>query len=688
MVRRPWKMTALLLVLAGGAFPVRAQEPTEPEIGEVVVTATRLRDIGEEASRIPGKVIVITKEEIAKSGARTIQEVLQHQAGVVLYDQIGNAFQSTVDFRGFNAQPNTATSVFVVGVRVNEPDFNDVNFNFIPLEEVERIEIIPGSSAIFGKNALAGVINIITKRGGAKRETSGEVLAGAFGRQRYTFATGGPAGDLYYYLGGTRELEEGFRDESDGRSSRFFVKLGNRPGEATDITLSFTHVNDLLKQAGSLPLSELRKRRETNFTPGDFSDGDLEMVVLNLRQRLPAGLSAALNGFFRHSSTEAFTVGQTSTSRTNTDRDSGGATFQLSHEARLLGRRSLATVGLEYGRNEFDSTSTSAFTGFPPTFQDRATEEDVLGLYAQESFDLTERLTITGGARWDRDHFDFTDRLASSNSGEKTFSRVTPRAGATFKLNKVSGLYFNYSEGFRPPTFFELFAAGPFTANPGLRPVKTRNYEVGARATPFEGVEASAALFLTEVRDEIFFVINDPINLTGRNENVSRTRRQGLELSLKGRHRELVDGFVNYSLTRATFRENFALFGVRGPSFLQDVEKGDELPLVPRHRVSVGVNLHPVKGLTLSLSGLYTSRQFLLNDEANQEQKIGTVLLLNAKATYQVGNFTVFLLANNLLDREDETFGILATNATTGQVEPFLVPVPGVNFSVGVGFRF
>jgi outer membrane receptor protein involved in Fe transport len=447
-------------------------------------------------------------------------------------------------------------------------------------------------------------------------------------------------------------------------------------------------VNDLLKQAGSLPLSVLRRRRETNFTPGDFSDGDLEMVALNLRQRLPAGLSVALNGFYRHSATETFTVGQTSTSRTNTDRDSGGGTVQLSHETTLLGRRSLATLGVEYARNEFDSTSTSAFTGFAPTSQDRVTDEDVVGLYAQETFDLTEGLSITGGLRWDRDHLDFTDRLTPTNSGEKTFSRMTPRAGATFNLSRALGFYVNYSEGFRPPTFFELFAAGPFSANPALRPVKSRNYEVGARASLFEGVEGSAALFWTEVRDEIFFVINDPINLTGRNENVPRTRRQGLELSLKGRHRDLMDGFVNYSLTRATFRTNFALFGVRGPSFLQNVEQGDNLPLVPRHRVSAGVNFHPIKGLTFSLNGLYTSRQFLLNDEANQEQKIGTVLLLNGKVTYDVGNATVFLLANNLLNREDETFGILATNNTTGQVEPFLVPLPDLHIFVGIGYRF
>src|SRR2546427_4355069 len=148
-------------------FPIfcLAAEPNPDEtLPPVVVTSTRLKDVEQEISRIPGKVIVITEEDIKELGAKTIQEILQYQSGVVLYDQLGNEFQSTVDLRGFNAQPVTATSVFVDGVRVNEPDFNTINFDLIPLESIERIEILPGTATVFGRNALGGVINITTKR--------------------------------------------------------------------------------------------------------------------------------------------------------------------------------------------------------------------------------------------------------------------------------------------------------------------------------------------------------------------------------------------------------------------------------------------------------------------------------------------------------------------------------------------
>ena len=163
--------------------------------------------------QVPGKVIVVTAEEIEKLGAKTVQEVLQYQTGIVLFDGVGNEFQQTVDMRGFNAQPVTATSVFVDGVRVNEPDFNTINFDLIPIEDIERIEILPGTATVFGRNALAGVINITTKRGRKDRPHVGfNIGGGSYGRQRYSFSTDGPLPmipNFDYYFGVTREMTNG-----------------------------------------------------------------------------------------------------------------------------------------------------------------------------------------------------------------------------------------------------------------------------------------------------------------------------------------------------------------------------------------------------------------------------------------------------------------------------------------------
>src|SRR5206468_7992676 len=163
---------------------------------------------------------------------------IQFATGIVMYDQVGNAFQQTVDLRGFNGQPVSGTTVFIDGVRVNEPDFNEVNFDLIPIETVERIEIIPGSSAIYGKNALGGVINIITKRGGDQRQLTAGTMFGSFHRERYGLNSSGPLGKFDYATSFTRETENGYRDESDSRISRYFGKIGFRPTNTTDLTMS------------------------------------------------------------------------------------------------------------------------------------------------------------------------------------------------------------------------------------------------------------------------------------------------------------------------------------------------------------------------------------------------------------------------------------------------------------------
>ena len=332
----------LLILLATPALG-RAQDTLPP----VVVQSTRLKDVGEPISKIPEKVIVLTADDIKTSGAKTIQEALQYQTGMVLYDQVGNDFQSTLDMRGFNGQPVTTTVVIVDGVRINEPDFNTINFDLIPIEDIERMEILPGTATVFGRNALGGVINITTKRGRTEGPHFGVSLGGgSFSRQKYGFNTDGvlPFGNLDYYFNVTRELTDGYRDASGGRITRLAGKLGYRLGDDTDATLSYSHVLDHLKQAGSLPLSLLHVDRKANFTPGDFTDSNLNLVALNLRQKLPAGFSLAVNGFYRNNDQEGFVRGQTSESLVQTLLDSGGGIAQLTHEGTILARKNLATL--------------------------------------------------------------------------------------------------------------------------------------------------------------------------------------------------------------------------------------------------------------------------------------------------------------------------------------------------------
>lgn len=675
-------LVPVLLVIAS-CEPAGAQAPSSPEtelaVEEIVVTATRLADMIQELRRVPGQVYVITAQEIQRDKPRTVQEAIRQVPGIVLYDQNGNRFQPMVDLRGLNGQPNPSIAVFVDGVRVNEPDSNAINFDLIPIQDVERIEVLPGPTAIFGQNAIGGVINIVTKRGGRVPQATLEVSAGSFNHSRVAANTSGPIKDVDYSLSIVQDRESGFRDFSDGRVTQATGRVGYRPSEATDLSLSYRYINNHLEQAGTLPLSILEADRKKNISPVDFYANELSAVTFQGRQKLPWGLSLAGNANFRQTSRELQTVGLTSEARAVTDTDSTGGALQVSHDMKVWNRLNRFVIGGEIQHSGVNSGTNGSFLGFP--FASKSLiDQDVSGVFAQDTFDLTPELAVTGAVRYDSTRFRFEDELTPANNGEKRYERVTPRAGLTYTPWAALTLYANYGEGFRVPTTDELFAFGVGSSDPNLRPVKSRTYEVGLRARPWDWLETTLALFLTDVRDEIVF---DPtVPPFGQNRNSPKSRRQGVELGARMRPHERVDILLNYTFMDARFRSEATLSS-------GTVERGDRLPLVPMHRANGTITYRPLTGLEVSLNGQYVSRQVLLNDEANQASfRIQDAFVLNARGSYTWKQLTWFLQLNNLTDKKYETFGILAFDPSDSTTKPFLMPAAGINVLGGLSVRF
>ena len=690
MVSTIFKNAILTAALTGLLIGVAwAQEKsTEKKIGEeeeivqlptVVVRGTRLLEFPLDLRRFPGQVRETTAEEIETSEAHTVPEVIKTEPGVTLYNNTGNPYEPTLDMRGFSGAPVTTTTVILDGVRVNNPDFNFVNWDLIPVKDLQGIQVLPGTASIFGKNALAGVVNLQTKRGGPVPEAKVEVAGGSFGRQRYRGSFGGPVGGFDYYLGFTQDFEDGFRDNSDSDVRQLFVKVGRPiPSLGTDITLSYLYVDDHLEQPGTLPeegipgvCPSINIDRTANCTPGDFADRMLNQGTLNLRQELPAGFSVALNGFVRDLDQESFDRFLSGgTNEILLDILTGGATVQVIHEATPFDRPNLFVAGMEYTSSDFDSSDSGTFPSRTET------DEQVLGFFFQDSLDLIpEVLILSAGGRYDYDRIDFTDQLVPTRDRVRTFERFNPMAGLTWIASETDPdvvVYFSYSEGFRTPTVNELFAFAPFSSNPDLEPATSRTFELGTRTRMGEHFDGTLALFQTDVKDEILFV---PTGLfTGLNENVDETRRRGIELTLRGQYDGVVDGFLNYSYIKATFETDALL--ISGLA-----REGNDIPLVPRNRLGLGINVYPIEGLTFSLTGLYVSEQFLSGDAANVIKPLDAYGVMNGRVSYRRGPLTLFLQGNNITDAEYEVWGIPSRGTR------FLMPAPGANFLAGVSLE-
>ncbi len=692
----------LLSVVSPACFADTAQSDSGTDgqdvqqLDDYVISDTRLPSLKVDTYSVPAKITVITAKDIQKMGARTVQEALQYATGIVMYNEVGNAFEHRIDLRGFNSTPVPSVSVFLDGMRVNEPSFNTINFDLIPFETIERIEIIPGPNAIFGQNTLGGTINIVTKTASRKHQVSAEAARGSFEHERFNVTASGPVDDFQYYLNATQESETGFRDESGGQVFRFFSKFGYQPSTKTDVNVSYTYVKDRLSQAGASPIRIAEVDPEANVSPGDFYDRENNVVRLNVKQIFPLEFTFSANSFYRNLQQASFLVsnpfslgGPFPESSTRSDTESWGGTFQLSKNSSPFGLKNETVIGVEATWNNFESQAANVFSA---SFSDST--EEIFGAFAQNALHVLPELILSGGLRFDQSEIDFMHKTDPTLSRSRKFDRVTPQAGVTYLLTPKASLYFTYSQGFRIPTVQEMFAS-EYTSNPHLKPVRSHNFEIGGKAQIGAWGDVSLAFYQSNIKDEIFLtcILCDFSPFDGINRNLEKTRRRGVEVTVRVRPVKFFDGTINYTFTEAQFESRQRLGS--GGSGVRVADEGDTLPLVPKNRLSVIGNFYPVEGVTVSMMGLYASTQFLQNDEGNNLTRLPGYFVLNGKASYQRqvpgGSLKVFLQINNLLNSKYFTRGIYAPDRLPGgdgSVVRFVIPAPGIAVFGGLSYQF
>ena len=712
--------TAAVLVPAGS----RASEPQVPEDGEPMVEEITVQAPSRLAQRrSPGNgltVQVVSRAELERSGAQTLQEALRGLPGLNLTDGQGNPFQQDLSMRGFTASPVTGLaqglSVFLDGVRVNEPAVEEANFDLIPLADVERIEVVRGPSAIYGRNTIGGAISIVTRRGGSTPEAEVEVEGGSFLEQGVRGRLSGPVGPLVGYLSVGERTERGWRADGAAAGVQTFAKLGLLRGE-TDATLSYQFQLDRLEEPGSLPLSLLLQDPRQNYTAGDFFKPMLNLVTLNARQRIAPGLSIAANVFLRALNAEQFNSSLLSPdTRLFNDTLSLGAALQVDHRATLGVLENALAAGAEVTDNrvhitvyeEPNSRFTTNGSGTPlPTLGfDLSDAQLGVGVFAQNHLGITSGplsgLGATVALRFDwisHRIVDASPAAPGNANGDIAFQAWVPAASLSWAFAPRWLASVSYTDGFRAPAFLELTCANPQAPCVGLqagvapdpsftplRPVRTRSFEAGVSGSPLAGVTASVNAFLVNLHDDIYSVTSPGTTLVFF-QNIGDTRRQGLELSL-----HVLEGIFGldaaYAYTLATFQSDLVLATPRTPSGVENVQRGDQLPLVPNHVLNLEGRVRPFAWLTLSAGALFVSSQAFRGDEANVAPKLAPYWIFRAGAEGRWGPWGAFVRVLNLANASYQTFGTFSPDARTAAqpIVPFLTP--GLPLRVVLGVRW
>lgn len=645
----------------------------------------------ESVTKTSASVSVITAADIKRSNAQSIPDVLKYQSNIDVKDYYGNGTKVTVDLRGFGEMSGQNTLVLVDGRRVNEIDLSGADWTQLPLDTVERIEVVRGKGAVlYGDNAAAGVVNIITKKGSGLPAWEAETAAGSYNFEKQRLALSGSQGMFSYYMNTQRQFTNGYRDNSDFSAQDLSTRLTVEPMQTLRLGLSGSYHNADYGMPGALRESQLRtrSRRDTMF-PADTA-GEKDWYTMLDGRFLAAediSLDAGLSFRRRRLDNQQLTSQSVDGRRIDTIGFTPSATFSQP----LAGKESALKIGYDLYRvdSTIDAYSYSGLT-FYQGAKTRATDidKDSWALYAQEQLSLTEKLTANAGYRYEKARYSF---LSLPQDGAWTADpwwtstvvndrlNVKKRAvelGLSYAYAAHSSVFADYSRNFRLPTtdeYYSLWAFPPVNLN--LKPQTADCYTLGINHVFSDSLKAKASVFTMSVRNELYY---DPLTYT--NTNYDKTRHRGAEAEVEYALTKQVRVLGGYAYTRAFFD---------GGAYNRN-----QIPMVPLHKVFSSVSYRPAEQWLFSATGRYCARQYFINDQAHAYTPLKDFATLDAKASYsfKLGGScarpclqgSVYAGVNNIFDARYSEYGAISTMYN----EKGYYPAPGRNVVCGTTVEF
>jgi iron complex outermembrane receptor protein len=412
--------------------------------------------------------------------------------------------------------------------------------------------------------------------------------------------------------------------------------------------------------------------------------------------------------------------------RTWTNTNSFGGTIQAATSERLFGHNNNFTIGLSVDRGlvQFSSTSelgTVNANQFPTVqgfglFIDQPSGDVApvglgaktlyTGLYATDTFDVTSRLSVTAGGRFNFAQINLTDELGNDPglNGNHTYTHFNPMIGATYKLTPNLTFYGDFAEANRTPTPLELACSDPtrpclidsaLVADPNLQQVISYTVEAGLRGQfkAAEGLVNWTVGGFRALNTNDIIAVSSPIVGHQFFQNAGDTLRQGIEANVNYKQ-DRWNVYASYTYVDATFRNALTLQSPFNPFADANgnifVVPGDHLTGIPNFRFKLGAEYQVTKPWKVGADLNVVGSQWLVGDESNQNAKMPPYWVVNLHSSYKItDNVEVFGLVRNLFDQHYNVFGTFFETDSF----PYLnltdprTFVPGIPFAAYMGVR-
>jgi TonB-dependent siderophore receptor len=664
----------LLFPGIGTAQESKKTDDAVKTLDEVVVSATKTVETRKD---VPNAVIVIDDLDIAESPAKTLGELLANEPGVDwrTYGDYGGA-RGVLRIRGMEGN---ATQLRVNGVTVNSPSLGFADVSKIPLNTIERVEVVKGSgSVLYGSGAMAGTVNIITKR--PKREETDLKVSAGYGTQSSYLASAEQGmflgGDVGYYLTANRYKTHGFRSNSDLSHNDTSLNLVLDKGEILNVSLYGDYIYrdfgrpDVQPPAGTqgyyLNGSELYNSESANLLDRG-RDNDAH-AVLNIRSRPADWVDIQFRGDYTYMDSYNYgryvywgMAGGARTTVTNKVFGlEGDVNLRPFEGANLL-------VGSEYKHYDWENKNIDldAYgTDEPGSTAYTDASLHTTGVYMEGQYRFCKYAKGLAGIRHE-DHSVFgTEDL--------------PRFGLIVNPLQDTALKFNYGKHFLAPTPNDLYwPSDPYTSgNPDLKPEKGWHLDAGVEQALLDNkVFVSLTYFNWDLKDKIQWQPDE--NWVYRPQNLAKARAQGCEVGTRiGPFYDLTLG-LDYTYTDA---EEDTQYVTRRATY------------TPKHQFRGDLTYWAPFGLTAVATIRYVGDRYYYGSDDTLTEPSDTLdsyVTMDLRLEQRLyDNWILSLQANNLLNKSYDTYFGSFTDQTSGETTTAAFPGAGRSVFFQVAYEF
>lgn len=626
--RRLWAASVSLCALVnGGAYAQSTADPAP--LPDIVITATRTPLA---ISQAGSAISVITAEEIAKESPKSVADVFRRVPGVTVTETGGPGGATAVRIRGAEARQ---TLVLIDGVRVNDPSSGSAEFDFANLvaTDIERIEVLRGpQSALYGSDAMGGVINIITRKGKGAPRASASIEGGSYGTKAARAAVSGSNGPVSYAFSMTGFDTAGF--------SRYGYRIGRiqntrfwplendgaqRLGASGRVTVALSPDAELEVGGygsfngaeydaafGSLPDSPSRSQQR-------LFEGHTRLTAYTLDRMLRNTILVSASRTNRHyRDVSSFALPSLTWSNSSFTGDRVAAEYQGDLN---LGEFGLLSFGAKAERERLTSFGREVLPFSTPEQETNDASQTTRSLYALHQFTLFENLHLSFGGRLD--DVEDSDRFGTWRA---TAAYEIPETGT-----KIRG---SVGTGAKAPSLYQQF--DPSYGNPDLESEHSVGFDVGVDQRLLDDrLLLSATFFANRFRNLIDFASSSecrPDQVFGCFVNVARATTSGLELTAE------VDAIPTWLRVKATYTHLDAF----------DRETDLRLARRPQDEGRLGLIITPLTGLSIEPSVIFVGTRY---SSTGEQFKLQPYARFDVYADYRINDtFSVYARAENLTD--------------------------------------